>query len=254
MMTNENSTYGAGGRLGMNPVGMIVLLVLLVYALACLVLATASDLRDFDRSALIAFVVLFPVLILVMFVRPITRRASTPSSDSAEPVDETAFLAVMSPLLNAQLERAGNEASVVQAEEAAAAVFAARRRLDSRPGVRRRVLWVDDSPDANVFERQAFERVGIQIDHSPNATGPQGNVQREEYGAVIISERGDTEAAREGYALLDSMRSGGDHTTPLFVYTDSNGEDHRLEAMNRGAQDATSRPVALFDMVTRSLV
>jgi len=252
-MTNDNSTYGAGGRLGMNAVGLIVLLVLFVYALACLVLATASDLRDFDRSVLIAFVVLFPVLILVMFVRPITRRASAPV-ESVETVDETAFLAVMSPLLNAQLERAGNEASVVQAEETAAAVFAARRRLDSHPGVRRRILWVDDKPDTNVFERQAFERIGIQVDHSPNATGAQGHVQREEYGAVVISERGDYEGDREGYALLEAMRSGGDHSTPLFVYTDSNGEDHRLEAMNRGAQDATSRPIALFDMVTRSLV
>jgi hypothetical protein len=253
-MTNDNSTYGAGGRPGMNPVGLIVLLVLLVYALVCLVLATASDLRDFDRSALIAFVVLFPILILLVFVRPLTRRLSAPV-ESAESLDETAFLAVMSPLLNAQLERSGNEASVVQAEETVAAVFAARRRLDSHAGVRRRILWLDDSPDTNVFERQAFERMGIQVDHSPSATGAQGHVQRDEYGAVVISERGDDHAStREGYALLDAMRSGGDHATPLFVYTDANGEDHRLEAMNRGAQDATNRPIALFDMVTRSLV
>jgi hypothetical protein len=249
-MTEPTPRYEPSGRLGKNLVTSIGVLVLLVYALACLVLMTASDLRDFDRSVLIVFVVLFPVLILVLFVRPITRRAGTPA-EPAETMDESTFLGVMSLLLNAQLERNGGERSVVQAEETAAAVFAAQRRLASHPGARRRILWVDNSPDHDVLERQAFERVGIRVDSSPDVASALGRLPYEEYGAVVVAEPDGRE--QTSYAPVGGLRSGED-TVPLFVYLGSDHEDQRLDAVNRGAHDATSRPNGLFDMVMRSLV
>jgi hypothetical protein len=252
-MTEQTPRYEPTGRLGKNLVTSIGVLVLLVYALACLVLMTASDLRDFDRSVLIVFVVLFPVLILVLFVRPITRRAGAPP-EPAEAMDESTFLGVMSLLLNAQLERDGNERSVVQAEETAAAAFSAQRRLASHPGARRRILWVDANPEADVLERQAFERVGVRVDGSPDLTTALGRLPYEDYGAVVVTEAADGDGARESYASVGGVKPGGDDAMPLFVYLGSDREDQRLDAINRGAHDATSRPNALFDMVMRSLV
>jgi hypothetical protein len=251
-MTEEEPRYG--GRLGKNPVAWIVLLVLVVYALACLVLATASDLRDFDRSVLIAFVVLFPVLILVMFVRPVARQASAPAGP-ADAGDEATFLAVMSLLLNAQLERAGDERSpVVQAEETAAAVFAARRRLESHPGTGLRLLWIDGRSDTNnLLERQAFERLGVNVDSPSGTNGAQAGLQNGEYDAIVLAEGGSEDDVWNRYQTIEAIPSGGDRSTPVFVYTESNREDHRADAVNRGAQDATSRPLALFDMVMRSV-
>jgi CheY-like chemotaxis protein len=249
---SDETAYGAGGRFGRNPVAVIAVLVLVVYTLVCLVLATGSDLRDFDRTMLICFVVFFPILILFVFVWPVMRRTGR-VSEAVDSTDDATFLAVMSLLLNAQTERNGDEQSVVQAEETAAAVFAACRRLDGNPGTRRRILWIDDKPDNNVLERQAFERLGIRVDSTPSTASGTQDWMQQEYGAIVVSDSERLTGRLDELLQPSSMVASGDRTTPVFVYTASDRDDQRLEAINRGAQDATGRPSALFDMVMRSL-
>ncbi|MGH3384334.1 MAG: response regulator [Nocardioidaceae bacterium] len=253
-MTDQEGIYGASGRLAKSPLGVIALFVLLVYGLACLVLVTSSGLRDLDRSLLVGFIVLFPVLIFGVFVWLVTHRANL-LYGPGDFKDEAVFLAVMEPLLNAQVDRAGSgtEDAGLQVEETAAAVFAAKRRLDLNPRTRRRILWVDDRPQNNTLEREAFERLGIRVDISLNTANALDRLAHEEYGA-IISDMARREGPREGYVLLESVRSGGDTSTPYFIYSISNRDDDRRYAIDQGAQGLTSRANDLFDMVMRSLI
>jgi CheY-like chemotaxis protein len=66
--------------------------------------------------------------------------------------------------------------------------------------------------------------------------------------AAIISDMGRKEGPREGYVLLESVRSN-DKDTPFFIYASSNAPEHKKEAAERGAQGCTNSAQELFEMV-----
>lgn len=69
---------------------------------------------------------------------------------------------------------------------------------------------------------------------------------------LVITDMGRAEGEREGYVLLDAMRSEGD-LTPLVVYSGSNDPKHIEEVYEHGGQGATNNPVELFTMVMKQL-
>src|SRR5689334_7055629 len=126
----------------------------------------------------------------------------------------------------------GVEASAKRNQEAAAAVaaaVAAQAPADGAPAVaadpreiaaalpspraqRRmqgaRILWVDDRPDNNRFERQALEALGIDVELSLSTEDALDKLRRQPYD-LIISDMGRPGDSRAGYTLLDRLRSGG---------------------------------------------
>ncbi len=116
---------------------------------------------------------------------------------------------------------------------------------------RRRVLWVDDRPNNNTYERQVFESLGLTFDLALSTDEALERLSRSRYGAVI-SDMGRREGPREGYRLLDAVRAS-DTTTPFFIYAGSNAPEHKREAAEHGAQGSTNRASELVDMVTQAL-
>ena len=115
-----------------------------------------------------------------------------------------------------------------------------------------RVLWVDDRPDNNRYERLAFEAVGLRLTLAQSTNEGLENLRQNQY-AAIISDMERSEGQREGYVLLDSLRNQGDRT-PLFFYTSSNAPQHKRETRDHGGQDLTNNPQELFEMVTRAVI
>jgi CheY-like chemotaxis protein len=111
------------------------------------------------------------------------------------------------------------------------------------------VLWVDDNPHNNIYERKAFESVGVRIVLSETTEDALNALARQSFGA-IISDMGRREGPREGYALLDTVRSRGDQT-PLFFYASSNAPEHKRETREHGGQGCTNDGQELFEMVTK---
>jgi hypothetical protein len=64
---------------------------------------------------------------------------------------------------------------------------------------------------------------------------------------------GRSEGPREGYVLLDALRSRGDQT-PLFFYATSNAPEHKKETLEHGGQGCTNDAQELFQMVTKSVI
>ena len=114
-----------------------------------------------------------------------------------------------------------------------------------------KLLWVDDRPENNVYERQALESMGLEFTIALS-TNEALRVLATRKFAAIISDMGRKEGPREGYALLEAVRAN-DMSTPYFIYAGSRAPQHQREAALRGAQGTTNIAEELIEMVTRSL-
>ncbi|MFN8111519.1 MAG: TIR domain-containing protein [Thermoleophilia bacterium] len=92
-------------------------------------------------------------------------------------------------------------------------------RLGEAPGWKTHILWVDDRPDNNVFERGAMEEIGLRFTLATSTQGAWALLSKERFGA-IISDMGRPEGPRAGYELLALLRHE-DAATPFFIYAGS---------------------------------
>jgi CheY-like chemotaxis protein len=113
------------------------------------------------------------------------------------------------------------------------------------------ILWVDDRPNNNAYERKSMEAMGLEFTLALS-TEEALRVLSSRRFAAIISDMGRKEGPREGYTLLEALRAK-DKSTPFFIYAGSNAPQHRQEATLRGAQGSTNTPADLIEMVTRAL-
>jgi CheY-like chemotaxis protein len=116
---------------------------------------------------------------------------------------------------------------------------------------RKHILWVDDRPDNNIHERAAFEAMGFNFTLALSTDEALQMLPGERF-AAIISDMGRREGPREGFVLLDAVRSRGDET-PFFIYAGSNAPKHKREAAEHGAQGCTNNAQELFELVTQSI-
>ena len=124
----------------------------------------------------------------------------------------------------------------------------AASQIGDEPGDvwRRRILWVDDRPDNNTYERQVFESFGLTFDLALSTDEALERLSSSRYGA-IISDMARREGPREGYRLLDAVRAS-DTTTPFFIYAGSNAPEQKREAAEHGAQGSTNRANELVNI------
>jgi len=125
-----------------------------------------------------------------------------------------------------------------------------------RPRVIRRlagasVLWVDDNPSNNVYERRALEVFGIQFAISTSTKDALEKIKLNKYN-VIISNMGRPPDDRAGYTLLDAKNKLRDKT-PFIIYSTSNRPEHKAEARRRGAFGSTNNPQELFQLVINAI-
>ena len=120
------------------------------------------------------------------------------------------------------------------------------RRLTNR-----RILWVDDRPENNFFERRALEALGIQFTISTSTDDALKKLHQNNYD-VIISDMGRPPDKRAGYTLLDEIQTM-EINTPFIIYAGSNLPEHKAEARQRGAYGSTNIATELFELVISSI-
>ena len=244
-------------RMARNPLGIIGLFIVLVYGLASVVAILADSLTVTERLPLIYFLVLYPVLVLMAFVW-LVRNHSNKLYGPGDFVDEDNFMR----LHNAELETAvalgaakAKTQGLTRDLSVHEIVRAIRVAAPARPGPEERrkasILWVDDRPENNTYERQAFEATGLGITLVLTTDQASAELARNQY-AAIISDMARVEGAREGYVLLDGLREGGDRT-PLFFYTSTNLPEHQQETYEHNGQGCTNDPQELFEMVVKAV-
>ena len=242
--------------LAKNPLGIIALFIVMIYGFASLVTGLGDHLSFSERIPLIYFLVIFPILVLAVF----TWLVSFHSQKLYGPGDfknEENYIkmqmaaaaslsaATMKNPLENDSQTVPNIIDVVQSVNLG-------MHENKNSSYANHVLWVDDNPGNNIYERQAFEAVGIKFTLALS-TEEALKKMRDERFAAIISDMGRQEGPREGYVLLDNLRNNGNNT-PLFFYAASNAPQHKQETAEHGGQGCTNNPQELFEMVTRSII
>ena len=147
------------------------------------------------------------------------------------------------------------EVSAAAAEAAGTmlASFQAYEHLEQagQDGWQNQILWVDDRPANNTYLKQAMEAMGLKVTLALS-TNEALRILATQRFAAIISDMGRREGPDGGYILLEAVR-GRDSTTPYFIFAGSNSDEHRRQAIERGAQGSTNRPDDLLELVTQAL-
>lgn len=120
-----------------------------------------------------------------------------------------------------------------------------------------RILWVDDRPEANVYEKQTLLDDGWKID---SAISTREAISRSADAwsryDVVVTDMGRDEDGQyvpdAGIQLVRRIRDTGS-TVPVFVYTGRRGWDLRSEALAAGADGLTSSPSELLGFVRRAI-
>jgi CheY-like chemotaxis protein len=120
-----------------------------------------------------------------------------------------------------------------------------------RRASRSTVLWVDDNPNNNSYERQALEALGVSFVLARSTDEALKKIARQRFDA-IISDMGRPPDSRAGYTLLDKLRSSGDQT-PFIIYAGSRNPEHVAESRDHGAIGCTNNANELFEMVLEAV-
>jgi len=118
-----------------------------------------------------------------------------------------------------------------------------------------RVLWVDDHPSNNEYERQLLRRHGIVFDNVVSTKEAIEQLVNESYDLVITDLGRSASSDRSndaGANFLDepAVRTGG---PPVIVYAGRWAVAHREELKRRGAVDVMRDREQLIDTVLGSL-
>jgi CheY-like chemotaxis protein len=244
--------------LARNPLGIIALFIVLVYGFAALVTAFSGSFSSTERAPLVYFLVAFPVLVLIVFAWLVSNHAGKLFAP-ADFKDEQHYVDMVRMQLSAaaSLAVATTKTQEPRSQQEILEIVdvvqkAAYSRHAEVDGWRNHILWVDDRPNNNIHERQAFEAFGLRFTLSLSTDEALREVSRQQF-AAIISDMGRREGPREGYVLLDKLRQQGNQT-PLFFYASSNAPAHKRETIEHGGQGCTNNAQELFQMVARSVI
>lgn len=255
-------------QLSKNPLGIIALFIVLVYAMATLTIALPTNqLSASDKTLMVGFLVLFPIIVLAAFVYLVavhTRSLYAPS-DFADQKDWVALqvrnatvLAVATatasaavpadPALAASPAAATPEATDSLVRRSTETVLKASRSQQSRAGKpAARLLWVDDHPANNLSLRTLFSNYGINVDLALSTDEALAMAGRTDY-AVIISDMGRGDDREAGHTLLKQLREKG-NKTPFVIHSTSANARREAETKKLGGVGNISDPTDLFSRV-----
>ncbi len=166
-MSNQVKEFGQVAKgLARNPLGIIALFIVLVYGFACLVTAFTGSLAQGERAPLIYFLVVFPVLVLGVFAWLVSRHSGKLFAPE-DFKDESNYVKMqLSAVASLSLASSKNplNSGEPDLERTVLAVQRATPSISHEPhGWRNQILWVDDRPQNNIYERQAFEAIGLKF-------------------------------------------------------------------------------------------
>lgn len=179
-------------------------------------------------------------------------QANTPIG---EPATRTAILGLARAVegalgrLDLGPRKGGREESARAAGELTAGVAGDVKRERLSP---RKILWVDDKPENNVWERHALESYGVRFTLARDTSEAERLVGAEGPFAAIISDLGRPGDAKAGFTLLSKLRDSRNQT-PYFIYTAGIAAKLGPVAQSLGTQGLTDNPDALVEMVVSAI-
>lgn len=237
-----------------NPLGIIALFIVLVYGFASTVVGFGNSLPE-HIVPLVYFMVCFPVIVFVGFLWLVAEHHNKlygPSDFKDENNFMKAQMATAASLAAATATQSAKNFVLTeeQLREIVDVVSSAKRQSKNEKW-RNKILWVDDRPENNVYERRAFESQGMEFSLALSTSDALEILKTNKF-AAIISDMGRKEGPQEGYVLLEELRAMGDKT-PFMIYASSDLSEHKKMARERGAIGSTNRAEELFKTVMSAI-
>lgn len=116
----------------------------------------------------------------------------------------------------------------------------------------RTILWVDDQPGNNQWERRALESYGVRFELARDSRQAQQLLAERGPFAAIISDLGRPGDRRAGLTLLEELGKAG-LPAPYFIFTSRTGTRYAAQAEALGARGTTADPDALVQMVLAAI-
>lgn len=151
-------------------------------------------------------------------------------------------------LASASAKSMNRERSELDVQEAFGNITEVNSKLKTSKPSNNLILWVDDNPTNNRYERSTLESLGFVIEEALTTKEALEKIKTKTY-AVILSDRGRKEGKEAGFDLLKKIRLK-DKVTPYFIYTITNAPEVKEMAIREGAQGLTNNPAELVEMVT----
>lgn len=232
-----------------NPLGFIPAFIMLVYAAIMLILVfTQSDkLRQTDITALVYFLVLFPVILFIGFLWAVKYHFKLYAPKDYND-DDSFFISVLMTAAAIQRKNNGKQLSLNKLKGIAYGLRDnASKSIRQRNTKRKEILWVDDNPDNNLYERYLFEASGIAVT-SAQSTNEAMNLLNSHRYSAIISDMQRAEGGEAGIELLQKIRNMNNNT-PFFIYTGNKTPQKEEKTKENGGQGCTDSPEELYRMV-----
>ena len=244
-------------ELSRSPLGIIALFIVFVYGFVSLITINSDAFTSMERLLLIVFLISFPVLVLFVFAWMVSNHSDKLYGPGDFKNEEHFLQLIKTARVTTSLGAATAEAQQATTEDGIKKIVELIRatqpvQAEYSEEWRNKILWVDDRPMDNNFERQAFEAMGLEFTLVLTTDEAFEKLSQNKF-ATIISDMGRVEGPREGYVLLDRLRKEGDQT-PLFFYAGSNEREHKLETSEHDGQGCTNNPQELFEMVIKAVI
>lgn len=115
----------------------------------------------------------------------------------------------------------------------------------------KKVLWVDDHPDNNIYPRRALEALGIQFDISTSTDNALTKIKASNYDA-IISDMGRGNDGQAGFTLLEKLKAELNGQMPPFIIYAAKQSNE--DTIKRGGFGSTNKAQELFQIVINALM
>ena len=115
-----------------------------------------------------------------------------------------------------------------------------------------RILWVDDHPENNTYQRNALEALGIRFTIVTSTEIALKELKSKEFDAIISDmDRSPDKVA--GYTLLDEVKAMNINVPFILYARGGNREERKKDALRKGAFASVSGPQTLFETVINAL-
>jgi CheY-like chemotaxis protein len=173
------------------------------------------------------------------------------ASAKRQQVEAAALLGAATAAKQGQVEGEVPLADEDKAREIAKAVNQATRPKTEGRLLGASILWVDNNPSKDLFERKAMEVFGVRFTDSASTEDALEKIKASKFD-LIVSDMNRPPDPQAGYTLLAEKQKLGDDT-PLIIYAGSSRADHKAEARQRGAFGSAGNPQELFLLVLYAL-
>jgi CheY-like chemotaxis protein len=125
------------------------------------------------------------------------------------------------------------------------------RSVSLEATVGKSILWVDDQPDNNTYERLAFQALGINVEFSKDTKDAINRLLARKYD-VIISDMVRPEGEKAGYDLLEKIKELK-LDIPFVLYSSAYTTNEEIGILSGGAFGSTSKASELIELVVSAI-